>query len=94
MNVTDKCKKVCFFITENRFITVFKEMPFSTMAAIIILGIPRQKFSHYIGYASFAALDKKMQMIVHDDPGIYETFAHRKDLYQAVQVVVLCPFCH
>jgi hypothetical protein len=73
VNVADKCKKVCIFITENRFITVFKEMPFSPMAAIIILGIPGQKLSHDFRYALFATFEKKMHMFVHDNPSINET---------------------
>ena len=64
------------------------------MEAVIILGIPCQKFSHCIGYASFSTFDKKMQMIVHDHPGIHPNLARQQDLSQAVEVAVLCPPRH
>ena len=44
------------------------------MAAVVILGIPRELFSHDSGDAVFAALKKKMNVVVHEDPGIDGTF--------------------
>jgi hypothetical protein len=50
-------------------------MPRSIMAAIIVLGLPRQKFSHYRGNALFAAFKQNMDVITHEDPGLDRAFA-------------------
>jgi len=45
------------------------------MAAIIILRIPCQEFSHYRGNALLATLKQNMQMIAHEHPGVDRTLA-------------------
>jgi hypothetical protein len=45
------------------------------MAAVKILGIPRQKFPHDGGYAVLAALEKDVYVVIHEDPGIDGTVA-------------------
>jgi hypothetical protein len=39
----------------------------------VVRSIPSQKFSHHNGDAVFAALKKKMDMVIHQDPGINGT---------------------
>lgn len=45
------------------------------MAAIIILRIPCQEFSHYRGNALLATLKQNMQMIAHEHPGVDRALA-------------------
>jgi hypothetical protein len=40
------------------------------VAVIEVLGVPGELFAHNGGDAVFAAFEKDMDMIVHEDPGI------------------------
>jgi len=40
VDISHKGHKIILFITENGFVTVFKKVPRTVMAAIIILSIP------------------------------------------------------
>jgi hypothetical protein len=55
------------------------------MAAIIVLGIPREEFSHDRGNTLFAAFKQNMDVITHEDPGIDRAFALCDILTQALQ---------
>ena len=50
-------------------------MAAALMAAVVILGIPGELFSHDRGDAVFAALKKKMNVVIHEGPGINRTFS-------------------
>ena len=46
MNVTDEGQKIVVFVTQDRFVSIFKEMSGAAMAAVKVLGIPREKLAH------------------------------------------------
>lgn len=84
MDVPNKRKEIFILVAEYGFVSVFEEMPTSMMAAIIILSIPRQEFSHDRGNALFAALKQDVQMIAHEDPGVDRALALSDILCQAL----------
>ncbi len=45
------------------------------MAAIVVLGIPREQLSHDGRDAMFAALEKQMNVVIHEDPGVNGTLS-------------------
>ena len=49
-------------------------MPGAAMAAVKILSVPREKFSHNGGDPLLAAFEEEMDVIVHKHPGIDGTF--------------------
>jgi hypothetical protein len=81
--VADQSKKVVVFVTEYGFIAVLEQMPAALMAAVVILGIPSELFSHDSGDAVLAALKKNVDMVVHEDPGIDGTFPLKNVLSEA-----------
>jgi hypothetical protein len=85
MDIADKGQKVVVFFAENGFVSVFEEMPRPIMAAIVVLGVPREEFSHDRRYALFATLKEYMDVIAHEDPGIDPAFALSDILTQALQ---------
>jgi hypothetical protein len=58
-------------IAENGFVTVFKKVPRTVMAAIIILSIPSEELSHEPGDPWLATSDQKMGVRPHERPRIY-----------------------
>ena len=53
------------------------------VAAVVVLGIPREQFSHDGGDALLAALKKNVSMVVNEDPGIDGTFSLKNVLPEA-----------
>ncbi len=46
MDVTNEGKKVIIFVAQDGFIPVFKEMSFSAVPAVEVLGVPGKELSH------------------------------------------------
>jgi hypothetical protein len=70
MDIADKGQKVGVFFAEDGFVSVFEEMTRSSMAAIVVLGIPREEFSHDRGDAISTTLKQNMDMIAHESPSV------------------------
>jgi len=45
------------------------------MSTVEILGIPGQQLPHKGGYALFAAAKQQVNVVAHEDPGVYSTAA-------------------
>ena len=75
MNVADQRKEVIVFVAEYGFIAVLEQMSAALVAAVVVLGIPREQFSHDGGDALLAALKKNVNVVIHEDPGIDGTFS-------------------
>jgi len=46
MDVTDKFKKIGFFLTEKRFVAILKEVAGSVVSPVKLLGITGKQASH------------------------------------------------
>jgi hypothetical protein len=85
VDVADQCKEVGVFIAEYGLISVLEQMPGALMAAVIVLGVPREELPHDGGDAVRAALKKNVDMVVHEDPGINGTVPLGDVLAEALQ---------
>jgi len=60
-------------------------MPSALVAAVVVLGVPGELFSHDGGDAVFAAFEKNMDVVVHEDPGIDGAFPFHYVLTEAFE---------
>jgi len=85
MDVPDQGQKIVVLITEDGFVAVLEEMAGAAMAAIEIQSVPGEEFSHDGGDAGLAALEKDVDVIVHEDPGIDRALTLRDDLAESFE---------
>jgi len=74
MDISDKGKEIVVFVAEYGFIPVLKKVAFSQMLAIEILCVPGKQFSHDRRDADLPAPQQKVNMVVHEHPGIDDAF--------------------
>jgi hypothetical protein len=74
VDVSNKGKKVSFFVAEDGFVPIFEQVTGALMAAIKILGVPGEEFSHDSRDAMLAAFEEQVDMIVHEDPSVDGAF--------------------
>ncbi len=72
--IADQREKVIVFVAEYGFVAVLEQVAAALMAAVVVLGIPGELFSHDGGDAVLAALEKYMNVVIHEDPGINGAF--------------------
>jgi len=72
--VPDQREKVIVFVAEYGFVAVLEQVSGALMTAVVVLCVPGEQFSHNCGDAVLATLEKDMNMVVHEDPGINRAF--------------------
>jgi hypothetical protein len=85
VDIPDQSQEIVVFIAEDGFVTILEEMPGSAIATIEIQGVPGEQFSHDSGDAGRAALEKKVYVIVHQDPGIDGAFIFRHCMAESIE---------
>jgi hypothetical protein len=85
VNVADQREQVIVFVAEDGFVAVLEQMSAALMAAVVVLSIPREELSHNSGDAVIAALEKNMNVVVHEDPGVHRTFTLDYILSESLQ---------
>jgi hypothetical protein len=74
VDVPDEGQQVVVFVAQDGFVAIFKEMPSAAMAAVKVLSVPGEKFSHDGGDTLLAALEEEMDVTVHKYPGVDGAF--------------------
>jgi len=74
VDVTNEGQQVIVFVAQDRFVSIFKEMPGAAMAAIEVLSVPGKKFSHDGGDTPLTALEEDVDVTVHKYPGVDGAF--------------------
>lgn len=97
MDIADKGQKVIVFIAKNGFVSIFEEMASTVVATVEILGVPRKELPHDGRDAMFAAFEQEMDVIAHENPGIYITVPLDKVCAQSLQepcpVLIVLEYC-
>jgi hypothetical protein len=70
MDISNEGQKVVFFVTEYGLISILEKMSCAIVSAVEVLGVPGKELSHYSGDSVFSALEKDMDMVVHEHPSI------------------------
>ena len=70
MDVSDQFQQVCFFITNNGFITVLKKMTGPIVSSVECNGISCQQTPHKAGKRYLRGDHKQVEMVGHERPGI------------------------
>ena len=73
MNIADEGEEVCLFFTEDRFVTILKQMARATVSSVEVLGVPREEFPHDYGYPLPTASKQQVDVVVHQYPRINRT---------------------
>jgi len=60
-------------------------MPGAAMAAVEVLGVPREELSHDGGNPVLSALEENMDVVIHKDPGVDGAFAFADGLAETLQ---------
>jgi hypothetical protein len=71
MNVTYQFQEIRVLFTDNRFVTILKEMATPAMSQIISDGMTRQKTSHKFRNSLGAAEYQEVDVIFHESPSQY-----------------------
>jgi len=74
VDIAYKGNEIVVLITENGFVSVFKQVPGAAMFSVKVLRVPREELSHGRGYAIFSTLEKDVDMVAHENPGIDRAF--------------------
>jgi len=79
MNVTNQLQEIWFFLADDRFIAVLKQVAGSPMANIEIDCIAGQQTAHDQAEFRTSGTQKEVSMVVHDRPGqtIHSGFQHQ-----------------
>src|SRR4030042_3954470 len=68
MNVADQFQQIGVLLTDNRFVTILKQMATPAMSQIISDGITRQKTSHKFRKSLRTTKDQDVDVIFHESP--------------------------
>jgi hypothetical protein len=74
MDIADEGKEIVVFFAEYGFVPVFEEVSFSAVSTVKVLRIPGKELSHNSRDAVLSASEQKVDMVVHEHPGIDGAF--------------------
>ena len=88
VDVAHQLLKVCIFLTENRFVSVLKQVPVTPMAAIEVYGITGEQPTHYSGNGCRSGPQQEVDVIFHNSPCIASRFRLFEQISKPIDEVV------
>src|SRR4030066_1447168 len=76
MNVTDQFQEIGVLLTDNRFVTILKQMATPVVFQIISDGMTRQKTPHKFRNSLGTTEYQEVEVIIHQTPSQYLRSSH------------------
>src|SRR4030066_2113107 len=76
MNVTDQFQEIGVLLTDNRFVTILKQMATPVVFQIISDGMTRQKTPHQFRNSLGTTEYQEVEVIIHQSPSHYFRSSH------------------
>jgi hypothetical protein len=80
MNITDQFQQIGVLLTDNRFVTILKQMAAPVVFQIISDGMTRQKAAHKLRNPQGTTEYQEMDVIIHQGPSQYFRSSHLHQL--------------
>jgi hypothetical protein len=76
MNITDQLQEIGVLLTDNRFVTILKQMATPVVFQIISDGVTRQKTPHKFRNSLATTEYQEVDVIIHQTPSQYSRSRH------------------
>jgi hypothetical protein len=88
VNISNQLQQIRFFLAENRFVSVLKQMTVPMVSAIVVHSIPGEQPLHYLGNRNSAGYQQQVEVVRNQRPGKAWRCRFPKDIAQSSDKIV------